>query len=170
MTNLDMTSPTVVTLTFALLLPLTTHTVHGQESPAADTVVVPLAETSKIIFTIQDHHDLEVLKHYNFQELFQDIFRKLGDSTAITSAEENVQEPDTTASPDDRYADDAHYIGGCVVQDMFGWGGLFFGVQAGPPDPEIVGADRWRPMWMERLEKLQCWVADWMTHQHRDDF
>lgn len=76
----------------------------------------------------------------------------------------------THCSTDDRYATDAHYIGGCILQDMFLWGGDFFSRQASPPDPEIVGAERWQSMWMERLEKLECRVADWMQHQHRDAF
>jgi len=49
-----------------------------------DTVVVELAKTSKVIFTIRDRSDLEILKHYNFQELFGDILKKL--ETNDTSA------------------------------------------------------------------------------------
>ncbi len=93
-----MTSRTVVTVTFALLLAFTSGAVKGQDAPGTDTVVVPLAKTSQIIFTIQDRRDIEVLKHYNFQELFQDIFRKLGDTTVAPSAEINMhEEPDTTS-------------------------------------------------------------------------
>lgn len=42
-----------------------------------DTVIVPLASTSKVIFTMKDRKDLETLKHYNFQALFQDILTKI---------------------------------------------------------------------------------------------
>jgi putative CocE/NonD family hydrolase len=76
----------------------------------------------------------------------------------------------THCSTDDRYADDAHYMGGIPIQDMFIWGSMFFVVQASPPDPQIVGADRWRRMWLDRLEKLECRVATWMEHQHKDTF
>ncbi|HEX6889367.1 MAG TPA: hypothetical protein VF141_01695 [Chryseolinea sp.] len=50
-----------------------------------DTIIVELAKSSKVIFTIQDRADLETLKHYNFQELFQDILTKLetNDTTAL---------------------------------------------------------------------------------------
>jgi hypothetical protein len=50
-----------------------------------DTVKVPLAKTSQIIFTIKDRSDLETLRHYNFQDLFQDILTKLekSDSTIV---------------------------------------------------------------------------------------
>jgi hypothetical protein len=43
----------------------------------ADTVVIPLARTSKIIFTVQDRSDLDLLRHYNFQNLFNDVLNKL---------------------------------------------------------------------------------------------
>jgi hypothetical protein len=50
-----------------------------------DTIIVELAKTSKVIFTIKDRNDLETLKHYNFQELFQDILTKLeaNDTSAL---------------------------------------------------------------------------------------
>jgi hypothetical protein len=51
----------------------------------SDTIIVELAKSSKVIFTIQDRADLEILKHYDFQELFQDILTKLetNDTTAL---------------------------------------------------------------------------------------
>lgn len=50
----------------------------------ADTVIVPLAESSKIIFTVGDPADLEILRHYNFQRLFEDILRRLEESNGIS--------------------------------------------------------------------------------------
>jgi uncharacterized protein len=70
---------------------------------------------------------------------------------------------------DDRYADDAHYLGGCVVQEMFVWGALWTAITPRPPDPAIVGT-RWRHMWMERLQNLDFYVGEWLSHQHRDAF
>ncbi len=75
----------------------------------------------------------------------------------------------THCSTDDRYEDDAHYIGGMACQDMFIWGSMFFTIQAQPPDPAIVG-ERWRGMWLERLNRMECRVVDWLRHQHRDAF
>ena len=51
-----------------------------------DTVIVELAKTSRVIFTIRDRSDLEILKHYNFDELFKDILKKLEakDTTALS--------------------------------------------------------------------------------------
>jgi hypothetical protein len=42
-----------------------------------DTIIVELAKTSKVTLTIGDRNDLETLKHYNYQGLFQDILTKL---------------------------------------------------------------------------------------------
>ncbi|HLY55556.1 MAG TPA: CocE/NonD family hydrolase, partial [Stellaceae bacterium] len=75
----------------------------------------------------------------------------------------------THCSTDDRYTDDAHYIGGCVVQDMFVWGSMFFTLQGYPPDPATLGV-RWREMWMDRLKHNEYRVIDWMRHQTRDAF
>ena len=52
----------------------------------------------------------------------------------------------TICSTDDRYADDMHYMGGCLLTDTLDWGSSFFARMPRPPDPEIVGR-RWREMW-----------------------
>jgi hypothetical protein len=76
----------------------------------------------------------------------------------------------SVASTDDRYADDVHYLGGCVLgSEMLGWASRMFQLNAMPPDPELVG-DRWREMWMNRLEKTPPYVHAWLEHQTRDAF
>ncbi len=75
----------------------------------------------------------------------------------------------TICSTDDRYADDVHYMGGCVLGDHLSWSGVMFGFNSLPPDPEIVG-DRWRDMWFDRLEGSGLWLDTWLRHQHRDEF
>src|SRR2546422_3301945 len=58
----------------------------------------------------------------------------------------------TVASTDDRYADDVHYMGGCLLAvDMLSWASIMLGFNARPPDPAVVG-ERWREQWLERLE------------------
>jgi hypothetical protein len=59
-------------LAVAFILLATAATAQKQ-----DTVVVNLGKTSKIVFTMGDPEDLEILKHYNFDELFEDVFKKL---------------------------------------------------------------------------------------------
>jgi predicted acyl esterase len=57
----------------------------------------------------------------------------------------------TLCSTDDRYADDIHYKGGCLINENLGWAATMFAYSSRPPDPAIVG-ERWRAMWLERLE------------------
>ena len=59
----------------------------------------------------------------------------------------------TLCSTDDRYADDAHYMGGCLLNENLQWGAILLTYCAYPPDPQIVG-ERWRAMWRERLDHL----------------
>ncbi len=75
----------------------------------------------------------------------------------------------TLCSTDDRYADDAHYMGGCLLNENQIWGTVLFGLNALPPDPEIVG-ERWREMWLERLRHNHPFPAEWLRHQARDDY
>lgn len=75
----------------------------------------------------------------------------------------------TVCSTDDRYADDVHYMGGCLLGDNLSWAAVMFAFNSMPPDPEIVG-ERWRDMWMERLEHSGLWLDTWLRHQHRDGF
>jgi putative CocE/NonD family hydrolase len=70
---------------------------------------------------------------------------------------------------DDRYADDVHYYGGCLLTEDAMWSSFILGLGALPPDPQIVG-DRWREMWRERLEATACWSDTWMRHQRRDAY
>ena len=75
----------------------------------------------------------------------------------------------TACSTDDRYADDMHYMGGCVITDTMAWGTSFFARMARAPDPLMVG-ERWRDMWRERLEGWEPPFITWLQHQARDDF
>ena len=75
----------------------------------------------------------------------------------------------TVCSTDDRYADDVHYMGGCLLGDNLSWASTMFSRNTLPPDPEIVGED-WRKMWHQRLEGSGLWLKNWLEHQHRDDF
>ncbi|MEX2649804.1 MAG: CocE/NonD family hydrolase [Alphaproteobacteria bacterium] len=74
----------------------------------------------------------------------------------------------TSCSTDDRYADDVHFMGGCVLGDNFSWAATMWGRAAAPPDPDVVGAG-WRAAWRERLANLPVFLADWLAHQRRDD-
>ena len=75
----------------------------------------------------------------------------------------------TLCASDDRYADDAHYMGGCLLSENQIWGTVLFAINALPPDPALVG-ERWREMWLERLQADLPFPAHWLRHQRRDEY
>jgi len=75
----------------------------------------------------------------------------------------------SVCASDDRYADDAHYMGGCLLAENFIWGAMLFGLVAQPPDPGLVG-DAWREMWTARLEHAEPFAMRWLEHPLRDEY
>ncbi len=75
----------------------------------------------------------------------------------------------TLCSTDDRYADDIHYMGGALLNENLGWASTMLSYSSRPPDPALVG-ERWREMWLDRLENMPLLVANWLEHPHRDAF
>ncbi len=75
----------------------------------------------------------------------------------------------TVCSTDDRYADDVHYMGGCLLNENLTWGSVLMSYNAYPPDPELVG-ERWRAMWRDRLEHAVFFPSLWLEHSRRDDY
>lgn len=76
-------------------------TARAQE--ARDTVIVELAKTSQVIFTIKDRSDLEILKHYDFQQLFEDVLRKLekSDTTSLAASDSTKTQEEIAANKSD---------------------------------------------------------------------
>ena len=76
----------------------------------------------------------------------------------------------TVCSTDDRYTDDCHYMGGCVLgSDLLSWASIMFAYNALPPDPAVVG-ERWREMWFNRMDNMPPFIESWLGHQRRDEF
>jgi putative CocE/NonD family hydrolase len=75
----------------------------------------------------------------------------------------------SVCSTDDRYADDVHYMGGCLLGDNLSWASTMFAYNSLPPDPAIVG-ENWRDMWLRRLRGSGLWLDTWLQHQHRDEY
>jgi hypothetical protein len=75
----------------------------------------------------------------------------------------------TLCSSDDRYADDIHYMGGCLLGDNQSWAATMFAFNSCPPDPAIVG-EQWREQWMRRLAHNDPWLPAWLEHQRRDAY
>ena len=75
----------------------------------------------------------------------------------------------SVCSSDDRYADDVHYMGGCLLTDNLSWASTMFAFNSCPPDPDAVG-ERWRDMWLARLEGSGLWLKNWVEHQRRTGY
>lgn len=75
----------------------------------------------------------------------------------------------TVASSDNRYSDDVHYMGGSMLTDNLSWASTMFLYNSCPPDPQVVG-EKWRDMWLERLEGSGLWLKKWLEHQRFDDY
>lgn len=75
----------------------------------------------------------------------------------------------TLCSTVDRYADDIHFKGGCLLNENLGWGANMLSYMARPPDRALVG-ERWREMWLDRLRAIPFFQGIWLSHQARDDY
>jgi len=76
----------------------------------------------------------------------------------------------TMYSTDDRYADDCHYQGGCLLaSDMLKWAEWMHALNARPADPRVVG-DAWRDLWLTRLRETPPYIEAWMAHPTYDGF
>ncbi|MEX0340828.1 MAG: CocE/NonD family hydrolase [Arenibacterium sp.] len=65
----------------------------------------------------------------------------------------------------DRFEDDIHYMGGCVLSDTFEWGATLPAILASPPTPH-VGAD-WKARWQDRLDTLSFPLENWLRERGR---
>jgi len=70
---------------------------------------------------------------------------------------------------DDLYADNMHYMGGCLLADNLSEATTMFAFNSSPPDPDVVGP-RWRELWHQRMEESGLWLDIWLRHQRRDAF
>ncbi|MBD3894472.1 CocE/NonD family hydrolase [Halomonas sp. ML-15] len=68
----------------------------------------------------------------------------------------------------DRYHDDVHYKGGCVLNENFGWAATSLSFMSRPPDPAL--RDDWREQWRHRLERQPFVAENWFAHQTRDAY
>jgi uncharacterized protein len=75
----------------------------------------------------------------------------------------------TLCSTVDRFADDIHYKGGCLLNENLGWGATMWSYSSRAPDPALRPED-WREMWLERLEHEPFLPALWLRHQRRDAY
>lgn len=69
----------------------------------------------------------------------------------------------------DRFADDIHYKGGCLLTENVGWAANMLSYSSRPPDPALVG-ESWMDMWKMRLNNMPFLASTWMRHQKRDAY
>lgn len=69
---------------------------------------------------------------------------------------------------DDRYNDDIHYKGGCLLNDNFWWGNIMLAYQSRFVDPKID--PNGRDKWLKRLENMPLWPALWLEHTLKDEY
>ncbi|WP_227270607.1 CocE/NonD family hydrolase [Roseobacter weihaiensis] len=74
----------------------------------------------------------------------------------------------TLCSTVDRYADDIHYKGGCLLNENLGWGAAMWAYSSRAPDPAL--RPDWREDWLNRLENEPFLPALWLRHQRRDAY
>ncbi|MEM0948055.1 MAG: CocE/NonD family hydrolase [Pseudomonadota bacterium] len=68
----------------------------------------------------------------------------------------------------DRYEDDIHHMGGCLLTDTFEWGATLPAILAAPPTPN-VGPD-WRSIWEDRLARLTFPLENWLREEARGKY
>ncbi|MEM9638383.1 MAG: CocE/NonD family hydrolase, partial [Pseudomonadota bacterium] len=74
----------------------------------------------------------------------------------------------TLCSTVDRFADDIHYKGGCLLNENLGWGATMWSYSSRAPDPAL--RDNWRELWLHRLENEPFLPSVWLRHQRRDAY
>jgi hypothetical protein len=75
----------------------------------------------------------------------------------------------SVCASDDRYTDDAHWMGGCLLNENLTWGAVLMTFAALPPDPAVAG-DGWREIWRARLASAVFFPEVWLRHPHRDAY
>ena len=71
----------------------------------------------------------------------------------------------TLCSTVDRFADDIHYKGGCLLNENLGWGATMWAYSSRSPDPAL--RQGWRELWMERLKAEPFLPAVWLRRSPR---
>ena len=76
----------------------------------------------------------------------------------------------TICSTDDRFNEDIHFAGGCLLNDNLDWAAFFWSyAQARCPDPRLVG-DGWKRQWLERLENMPFLADRWIAKQRKNAY
>ena len=88
---------------------------------------------------------------------------------AASRRPESLKAVIAVCATNNRFEDDIHHMGGCLLTDSIQWGAHLPAILAAPPDPDVVGSN-WRKLWLDRLEKITSPLENWIEHEHRDDY
>ncbi|OGT45276.1 MAG: peptidase S15 [Gammaproteobacteria bacterium RIFCSPHIGHO2_12_FULL_41_20] len=72
-------------------------------------------------------------------------------------------------STDNRYTDDLHYMGGCLLDDNFQWSAVMLALMSRPPDKALLG-EHWREVWLNRLKHQTLLATTWFQHPTYDAY
>lgn len=75
----------------------------------------------------------------------------------------------TICSSVDRFADDIHFKGGCLLGANFTWAGQMLSYSSRPPDPLLFGSN-WKTEWLKRLKNLPLLADNWLEEQRRSNY
>ncbi|WP_206538884.1 CocE/NonD family hydrolase [Legionella norrlandica] len=73
-------------------------------------------------------------------------------------------------STDDRYNDDIHYMGGCLLTDNFQWSSTMLAMMSRSPDPQLIGENKSRDLWLNRIQEQPLLASIWTQHSEKDDY
>ena len=74
----------------------------------------------------------------------------------------------SVCSTTDRFADDIHFKGGCLLGENFGWGAVMLSYSSRPADPAL--RPDWREDWLARLQ-AEPWLAPrWAAMQEKNAY
>jgi putative CocE/NonD family hydrolase len=68
----------------------------------------------------------------------------------------------------DRFNDDIHFKGGCLLGENFAWGTLMLSYNARPADPLL--REDWREDFRQRIASMPHLSEIWSSHQTRDEY
>lgn len=72
-------------------------------------------------------------------------------------------------STDDRFNEDIHFAGGCLLNDNLDWAAFFWAyAQARCPDPRLISD--WKERWLERLKNMPFTPLRWLKEQSKTDY
>lgn len=87
---------------------------------------------------------------------------------ASVNAPEALKAVVAVCATHDRFEDDIHYMGGCLLSDTFEWGATLPAILASPPTPHL-GPD-WMERWRDRVDRLAFPLETWLRESGRGEY